>query len=345
MQHRFVSPLPFTLESGAVLEELEIVFHTYGRLNASKSNVIWVCHALTANADAEAWWPGLIGAGATINPDEYFIVCANILGSCYGSTGPLSINPTTGQPYYMNFPQLTIRDLVNAHILLRNHLGLSEIYLLMGGSMGGYQVLEWALMEPSVIQKLFLIATSASESPWGIAIHESQRLAIEADSSWREEHPQAGAAGLKAARAIGMLTYRNYTAMSEQQKEEDLEKIDGFKAASYMRYQGEKLVSRFNAQSYWILTKALDSHNIARGRKPTLEETLALIKQPTLVMGVSSDLLCPIAEQVKIANSIPSANFIEIDSNYGHDGFLVEAMVIGEQLKSWLEKKEKKEKK
>jgi homoserine O-acetyltransferase len=339
MQHRFVSPLPFTLESGAVLEELEIVFHTYGTLNASKSNVIWVCHALTANADAEAWWPGLIGPGATINPDEYFIVCANILGSCYGSTGPLSINPATGQPYYMDFPRLTIRDLVKAHILLRNHLGLSEIYLLMGGSMGGYQVLEWALMEPAVIRKLFLIATSASESPWGIAIHESQRLAIEADSSWREEHPQAGAAGLKAARAIGMLTYRNYTAMSEQQKEEDPDKTDGFKAASYMRYQGEKLVSRFNAQSYWILTKALDSHNIARGRKPTLEETLALIQQPTLVMGVSSDLLCPVAEQLKIAHSIPTAHFIEIDSNYGHDGFLVEAIVIGEQLKSWMEKK------
>ncbi|KYP14991.1 homoserine O-acetyltransferase [Flavihumibacter sp. CACIAM 22H1] len=338
MQHRFVSPQPFTLESGAVLEELEIVYHTYGSLNAARSNVVWVCHALTANADAEAWWPGLIGPGAAINPDEYFIVCANILGSCYGSTGPLSINPATGQPYYMRFPQLTIRDLVKAHILLRNHLELPDIFLLMGGSMGGYQVLEWALMEPAVIRQIFLIASSGSESAWGIAIHEAQRMAIEADSSWREEHPQAGAAGLKAARAIGMLTYRNYTAISEQQRDADPDKTDGFKAASYMRYQGEKLVSRFNAQSYWILTKALDSHNIARHRTATLEAALAKIQQPALVMGVSSDLLCPVTEQQKIARSLPQARYIEIDSGYGHDGFLVEAVVIGEQVKHWLER-------
>lgn len=336
MQHRFVSSRPFTLESGAVLEGLEIVYHTYGTLNADKSNVVWVCHALTANSDAEAWWPGLIGSGCTINPEEYFIVCANILGSCYGSSGPLSVNPTTGEPYYMSFPQLTIRDMVKAHVLLREHLALPEIFLLLGGSMGGYQALEWAIMEPVVIQRLFLIATSASESAWGIAIHESQRLAIEADPGWRDDDPKAGASGLKAARAIGMLTYRNYTAMRDQQKEDDPNKIDQFKAASYIRYQGEKLVSRFNAQCYWLLTKALDSHNIARGRASSEEKMLARITQPTLVMGVSSDLLCPVAEQLKIASNLPNAHYIEIDSDYGHDGFLVESKLIGEQLKQWI---------
>ncbi len=216
MQHRFVSSRPFTLESGAVLERLEIVYHTYGTLNPARSNVVWVCHALTANADAEAWWPGLIGSGAAINPEEYFIVCANIIGSCYGSSGPLSENPATGKPYYLDFPRLTIRDIVQANILLRQHLGLPEIHLLMGGSMGGYQVLEWALMEPSVIRQLFLIATSAAESAWGIAIHEAQRMAIEADPSWKDDSDQAGRNGLKAARAIGMLTYRNYDAMIKQ---------------------------------------------------------------------------------------------------------------------------------
>lgn len=336
MQHRFVSSRPFTLESGAVLERLEIVYHTYGTLNPAKSNVVWVCHALTANADAEAWWPGLIGPGAAINPEENFIVCANIIGSCYGSSGPLSENPATGNPYYMDFPRLTIRDIVQAHILLRQHLDLPEIHLLMGGSMGGYQVLEWALLEPAVVRQLFLIATSAAESAWGIAIHEAQRMAIEADPTWKDASDQAGRNGLKAARAIGMLTYRNYDAMIKQQQEADPEKSDDFKAASYMRYQGEKLVNRFNAQAYWLLTKALDSHNIARGRNASLEKTLQSVQQPTLVMGVSSDLLCPVAEQVKIASHLPHAQYIEIDSAYGHDGFLVEAPTIGKELKAWL---------
>ncbi len=338
MQHRFVSSRPFTLESGAVLEGLEIVYHTYGTLNADKSNVVWVCHALTANSDAEAWWPGLIGSGCTINPEEYFIVCANILGSCYGSSGPTSINPATGHPYFLDFPKLTIRDLVNAHILLMEQLELPSIHLLMGGSMGGYQALEWALMQPEKVRQLFLIATSAAESAWGIAIHEAQRMAIEADATWRDASLEAGRNGLKAARAIGMLTYRNYMAMRDQQKEDDPNKTDQFKAASYMRYQGEKLVSRFNAQCYWILTKALDSHNIARGRASSEEKMLAQISQPTLVMGVSSDLLCPVAEQLKIASHLPNAHYIEIDSDYGHDGFLVEAKLIGEQLKQWIER-------
>lgn len=337
MQHRFVSDQPLQLENGGQIDELEIVYHTYGSLNADKSNVVWVCHALTANSDVEAWWPGLVGHHSAINPAKHFIICANIIGSCYGSTGPLSINPGTGQPYYLSFPQLTIRDMVNAHIQLREALELPEIFLLMGGSMGGYQALEWALMEPDKIKQLFLIATSASESAWGVAIHEAQRMAIEADNSWREQHPSAGAAGLKAARAIGMLTYRNYAALQLQQTEADINKVDGFKAASYMRYQGEKLVSRFNAQSYWLLTKALDSHNIARGRTMSIEAALSQIKQPALVMGVSSDLLCPISEQQKIAGAIPHARFIEIDSDYGHDGFLVEAMIIGEQLTKWLD--------
>ena len=336
MRHRFVSTEPFHLENGTVLPGIEIVYHTYGKLNESRSNVVWICHALTANADAESWWTGLVGPGSTVNPDDHFIVCANILGSCYGSSGPLSPNPASGLPYFMQFPQVTVRDMVSAHILLRRHLELPAISLLMGGSMGGYQVLEWAIMEPAVVQKLFLIATSAAESAWGIAIHEAQRLAIEADQTWKADHEKAGAAGLKAARAIGMLTYRNYTAMTEQQQDPDLDKTDQFKAASYIRYQGEKLVSRFNAQSYWLLTKSMDSHNIARSRSVSVNEMLGTIEQPALVMGVTSDLLCPVAEQQKMAAGLPSATYIEIDSMFGHDGFLVEATLIGNYLKNWL---------
>ncbi|GAO44777.1 homoserine O-acetyltransferase MetX [Flavihumibacter petaseus] len=338
MLHRFVSKTPFSLENGRVLPELEISYHTYGKLNNQGDNVVWVCHALTANADAVAWWPGVVGEQGAIDPERYFIVCANILGSCYGSSGPLSINPETGSPYYAGFPIITIRDQVNAHRLLREELGIQSIALCMGGSMGGYQVLEWALLEPSVIKRIFLIATSATESAWGIAIHESQRLAIEADASWQEPDPAAGSRGLKAARAIGMLTYRNYSLMVQQQQDPDPEKVDGFKAASYIRYQGEKLVSRFNAQAYWILTKSMDSHHIGRGRNMDAVHVLNGMAQPALVMGITSDLLCPPEEQRKLAQSLPQARYVEIDSPYGHDGFLVEAEKVSAALRDWLGK-------
>lgn len=336
MLHRFVSEQPFPLENGAVLSRLEIAYHTYGELSPEADNVVWVCHALTANADAAAWWPGVVGEGGAIHPGKYFIVCANILGSCYGSSGPQSIDPATGSPYYARFPKITIRDMVNAHTLLRQHLKIASIALCMGGSMGGYQALEWALTEPSVIKSLFLIATSAAESAWGIAIHEAQRLAIEADPTWKDDHPGAGANGLRAARAIGMLTYRNYAAMVQRQSETEHHKLDDFRAASYMRYQGEKLVNRFNAQTYWLLTKSMDSHNIARGRGNSVEEVLQKVQQPVLVMGITSDVLCPPAEQQRIAAATPHATYQEIDSPYGHDGFLVEAPVISAKLAAWL---------
>src|SRR5215471_14456362 len=175
----FHSPYPILLEAGGSLPELTIAYHTWGQLNEDKSNVIWICHALTANSDAVDWWPGLVGDNHVIDPQKYFIVCANIIGSCYGTTGPLTNNPKTGHPYYHDFPQVTVRDMVNAHMLLRKHLGIEKIFLLMGGSLGGYQVLEWAVMEKEAIQNLFLIGTSAAESAWGISIHTTQRLAIE----------------------------------------------------------------------------------------------------------------------------------------------------------------------
>lgn len=327
---------PFTLENGTVLPQIEIAYHTYGSLNASKSNVVWVCHALTANSDVADWWGGVVGSGHVINPEKYFIVCANILGSCYGSTGPLSNNAATGQPYYNSFPLVTIRDMVQAHILLRKHLGIEKIHVLMGGSMGGYQAMEWCVMEKGVIDNLFLLATSAAESAWGIATHTAQRLSIEADNTWNTPAPDAGAKGLKAARAIGMLTYRNYGIMVQQQSDGDGEKLDDFKASSYIKYQGEKLVQRFNAYSYWTLTKSMDTHNIARGRGGNLETVLHSIMQRTLIIGISSDILCPLTEQHFLAKHIPQSTIIEIDSNYGHDGFMVESKIISQHLAEWL---------
>jgi len=327
---------PFILESGAELSCIRIAYHTYGRLNEAKDNVVWVCHALTASSDAADWWKGLVGEGCFIDPDKYFIVCANMPGSCYGSTGPTSINPVTGEPYYSEFPMVTIRDIVAANILLRKYLGIEHIYLLMGGSMGGYQVLEWSVMEKERISRLFLIATSPSESAWGVAVHTAQRLAIEADDSWRSRSLLAGARGLKAARAIGMLTYRNYDTFQQKQTDPDPEKIDDFKASSYINYQGDKLVKRFNAYSYWLLTKAMDSHHLARGRGGDLIGVLASIHQPTLIMGITSDILCPLAEQRFMAEHMPDARLVEIDSAYGHDGFIIETTQITEHMRQWL---------
>lgn len=326
-KHFFTYRQSIPLESGQTLPSIDVVYHTYGALSAGKNNVIWFCHALTANSDVSDWWNSLVGEGKKYDPSNYFIVCANIIGSCYGSSGPLSINPETNTPYFSNFPQVTIRDMVQVHIILRKHLGIEKINTIIGGSMGGYQAIEWALAEPSVFDKMILIATGAQESAWGIAIHTAQRLAIEADPTWKKRDLNAGAKGLKAARAIGMLTYRNYSAFVRTQTDEE-HKLDHFKASSYIDYQGDKLVKRFNVYSYWLLGKAMDSHNIARGRGK-LEDVLKSIRVKTLIIGISSDQLCPVAEQKIMAEHIPNATFAEIDSPYGHDGFLLEGKQIG----------------
>jgi homoserine O-acetyltransferase len=325
---------PFTLESGISLPKLKIAYHYYGEYAHGKK-VAWVCHALTANSDVADWWQGFIGEGSMINPNDYFIVCANIIGSCYGSTGPLSVDELDTR--FDQFPIITIRDMVRAHILLRQHLGVEKIDLLLGGSMGGYQALEWAIMEPTVVQKMFLIATAAAESAWAVAIHTAQRLAIEADSTWKDAKPNAGAKGLKAARAIGMLTYRNYDIFKEKQTDTNPEKIDDYKASSYINYQGDKLVNRFNAYSYWLLTKSMDSHHLARGRGGDLKASLASIQTPTLIIGINSDILCPLAEQKLMEAYMPNATFVAIDSMYGHDGFIIETAQITTHLKAWLE--------
>jgi homoserine O-acetyltransferase len=329
---------PFQLENGEILPGLTITYNSYGKLNEAKDNVVWVCHALTANSDVFDWWPGVVGENCVINPKDHFIICVNIIGSCYGSSGPLTIDPENDQTYYSSFPVVTIRDMINAFILVRKKLGIEKIKLLMGGSMGGYQVLEWCLMEPDVIQNSFVITTSAAESAWGIAIHTAQRLAIEADQTWKDRSADAGKNGIKAARGIGMLTYRNYKIFHQKQSDPDFSKTDNYKASSYILHQGNKLSDRFNAQSYWLLTKSMDSHNIARGRFDTLEKALKAIHQPMLVIGIDSDILCPVPEQTFLAEHISNSTLHIISSDYGHDGFLVEAETISRHLFEWMEK-------
>lgn len=325
----------FILESGQALSQIEIGYHTWGRLNESGDNVIWICHALTANSAAQEWWQNLIGDGLLFDTKNYFIVCDNILGSCYGTTGPSSINRQTGLPYYKNFPAITVRDMVNVHEALRRYSGINKIHLLVGGSMGGYQALEWCVMQPELIKNLFLLTTSAKESAWGIAIHTAQRMAIELDNTWKEDDTDSGREGLKIARAIGMITYRSYESFVKMQTDNDRDKLDDFKASSYIKYQGEKLANRFSAHSYWALTKAMDTHNLARGRED-LPTVLKSIQAKTFILGIASDVLCPPQEQQIIADNIPGATFAIINSLYGHDGFLVETEAITRHLSAWL---------
>ena len=331
---KYIHNQPFLLESGAILPQIEIAYHTYGELNTAGDNAIWVCHALTANSDVSDWWSELFGDGKPFDPNKYFIVCANIIGSCYGSSGPLSENPETGKPYFHSFPLITIRDMVKAHQLLQGRLGVKEIVLGMGGSMGGYQLMEWAISDKVLFKNLCLLVTSAKASAWEIAIHEAQRLAIEADATWKDDDAKAGSNGLKAARGIGMLTYRNYEAFKQTQEDNE-EKLDDYKASSYIRYQGEKLSKRFNAQSYHLLTKSMDSHHLGRGRI-SLETVLSQITANTLIIGVDSDILCPVAEQKFIAENIPNAQLEVISSPFGHDGFLVESEKIMAVLETHL---------
>ena len=204
--------------------------------------------------------------------------------------------------------------------------------------MGGYQALEWAASNPDFIEKLFLIATAARETPWGIAIHTAQRLAIEADGTWGLKQHDAGSAGLKAARGFGLITYRRYERYLQTQAEEDGDKLENFRASSYIHYQGEKLVKRFNAFSYHLLTRAMDTHNLARGRGVTLAGVLQQLQQKTLIISIASDMLCPPAEQLLLAQNMPGAELITIDSDYGHDGFLVETEKITNAIHHWLKK-------
>lgn len=339
--HYFDYKYSFPLESGETLPGFRLAYTTRGTLNAAGDNAVWICHALTGNADPGDWWSGMVGSGRFFDPARQFIICANVIGSCYGSTGPLSPNPATGDPYYHDFPVVTIRDMVNALELLRQELEISSIHTCIGGSVGGEQAVEWAIIQPSLIKNLILIAVSAVASPWCIAFNESQRMAIEADPTWRERRDDAGTAGMKAARAMALISYRTYDTYGFTQALDNNEQMDGYKAAGYQRYQGDKIASRYNAFTYWILSKAMDSHNVGRNRASILN-ALGQIKSRTLVVGIRSDLLFPPAEQQFLARHIPDAVYEEIDSLYGHDGFLIELKPLSQLMRNWLAEGTKK---
>ena len=329
---------PVELESGAILPEVEIAYDTFGELSEERDNVIWVCHALTANSDVADWWPHTVEQGRFLDPARYFVVCANFLGSHYGTTSPLSINPATGKKWYYDFPRITVRDMVKCHRVLAEHLGIKRVKMLIGSSIGGFQCMEWAIEEPDFAENVALIATTTCSEPWAAAFNESQRMAIRLDRTWGEMSDDAGLDGMAVARSIALMSYRGGAAYNATQQElEHAEEVSFERRAhSYQWYQGEKLRRRFNALSYYRLTEAVDSHNIARGRG-SIREALERIKARVLVVAISSDILFPVEAHQPLRDHIADVEYHLIESEFGHDGFLVEYDKLNTIIQNFLE--------
>jgi homoserine O-acetyltransferase/O-succinyltransferase len=349
---------PFPLESGATLQHLEIAYETYGTLDRDGTNAILVCHALTGNAHAasggpgrseKGWWDGIIGKGKGLDTDRYFVICSNILGSCYGTTGPASTDPATGRAFRLSFPQVSVRDMVRAQRILLKTLGVNQLATIIGGSLGGMQALEWAVLFPDFVRTIIPIGTSAKHSAWCIGISEAQRLAIMKDPRWQggnyTEQPQEG---LALARMIAMISYRSRQSFEAKFGRDRIpDRNPGksvtifadppptFQIESYLRYQGQKLVERFDANAYLILTRAMDLHDLSSGRG-LMPEVLGSITARAMCVGISSDVLYPPIEQQELSDAIPHGQYVEIESVHGHDAFLIEFDALNEMLRSFL---------
>ena len=343
---------PLRLEQGGVLERVAVAYEEYGELAPEQDNTVLVCHALTGSAHAAGvgereevpgWWDPLIGPGKAIDTRRFHVVCSNVLGGCYGTTGPSSLDPATGRGYGVAFPRYTVRDMVEVQRRLLDKLGVGSLRAVVGGSMGGMQVLEWAAMFPERVQAIAPIAIGSRHSAWAIGLNEVARRAITSDPEWRggsypvERQPEAG---LGLARAIAMLSYRSFDSLEQRfGRERALQSRDtvgaSFEIASYLAYQGVKLVERFDANTYLYLTMAMDDYDLSEGRG-RLAEVLRGLKMPALVLGVDSDVLYPEAEAKALAAALPNASYARISSPHGHDAFLIEFPQVALQLRRFL---------
>ena len=331
-------PGPFELESGDVLDGVRVAYRTWGTLSESDPSAVLVCHALTGSADVDQWWPGLIGADGAFDPDEDYIVCANILGSCYGTSGPASQRPDGERTYQADFPDISVRDMVHLQARLLEGLGVTRLSLVTGPSLGGMQALEWACLYPDRVGSIVPIGVGGRHSPWCIGLSESQRAAIEADPDWNggfyseEQRPQKG---LAAARMMAICAYRSWASFDSRFARN--RRDDGrFEVESYLRYQGDKFNDRFDANTYFTLTRAMHSHDLARGREP-IEERLKALDLPALVVSVSSDGLYPPEEQVFLAEHLGNARYVVLESEHGHDGFLIETDRLAAMIRTFRE--------
>lgn len=327
---------PLPLECGRELPQVRIAYRTWGR---PRSSATLVCHALTGSADADDWWADLFGPGKTLDPERDYVICANVLGGCYGTTGPTSRARGAFEPYGATFPKVTIRDIVHAQARLLDHLGVDTLNLVIGGSMGGMQVLEWALLYPERVKAIAPIAALPTQTPWAVALSEAQRQAIEADANYAGGRYPLGAGpakGLGAARSMAMISYRsphNFASRFGRVLADE----DTLQVQRYLRHQGAKLVDRFDANTYLTLVEAMDSHDIGRGRG-TVSQALAAIHQPALVVSISSDGLYPAGEVAEMASELPGAELYQIDAPHGHDAFLIRVSELNELLVGFIER-------
>lgn len=347
------------LRSGKIIKDVTLAYHTYGKLNQSADNALVICHALTGDhypgrvGKIKGWWESLIGPGKPIDPQRYFVICSNMLGGCYGSTGPSSLDPDTNAPYAMNFPVVEFADAVKAQVILAQELGVKKVSCVIGGSMGGMQVLEWGMQEDIPVAKIIVIAAPPKSSPFAIAFHEIQRQAIMQDPFWRSGEyygREIPAAGLSVARMIGVLSYRSEpsltakfgrrpawrTGVTENPYESFQQRFD---VQTYMNYQGDALVQRFDPNSYLYVTKAVDLFDISRGYE-SMEQALAKLQGNLYCLGIDTDLLFPpheIIEMVNMRRAVGKhAEYYELKSIHGHDAFLIEFDVIEPVILKWL---------
>jgi homoserine O-acetyltransferase len=356
----------FALEGGGVLDEITVAYETWGTLDATASNAILVCHALTGDSHAaggtadgqrtDGWWNGLIGPGLALDTDRYFIVCANALGSCQGSTGPSSVNPADGKPYGARFPVVSTRDIVRTQALLADGLGIERWMSVVGGSMGGMQVLEWAVMFPERLRSFVSIASAASASPMQIGWSEVGRLAIIQDPKWNggdyyDAAPGDGPhLGLMLARRIAQIHYRSDKSLNDRFGRSTVDRLenfglwDRFQIESYLDHHGQKLARRFDANSYLVLNKVMDLHDVGRGRDG-IANALTRVVAPSLVVSIDSDILYPPRQQDELVAELRAAGadvrHETINSDHGHDGFLIEFDQLNPLLDTFLSEQAK----
>ncbi|KAK9711906.1 homoserine O- acetyltransferase [Basidiobolus ranarum] len=355
----------FTLDNGITLHDVPVGYKTWGNLNENRDNVMVICHALTGSADVADWWGPLLGPGLAFDTDAFFIICMNVLGSPYGTASPVTNNPKSGKPWGPDFPKVSIRDTVRIHRELLTYLGINQIAICIGGSLGGMQVMEWAMFGEEYVRFIVPIATCGKHSAWGISWGEAQRQSIYSDPNFcdgyysRDKPPNSG---LAAARMSALLTYRSkgsfetrfgrktmatrgtntnkngFVSKNETQlvPEEPKTAILGsspqlFSAQNYLRYQGDKFIKRFDANCYIAITKMMDTHDVSRDRGDYIT-ILEGITQPALVIGIESDGLFTIDEQFVLAEHMPNSQMIVVDSPDGHDGFLLEFEQLNEHI-------------
>ncbi len=362
---QFPHDRPFALDTGVALPDVVVAYETWGTLDDRAGNAILICHAWTGDSHAggpvgrgqgEGWWDDVIGPGKALDTDRWFVVCANVLGGCQGSTGPASAHPGDGRPYGSRFPVVTIRDMVRAQARLSNHLGIDVWHSVIGGSMGGMQVLEWAITFPQRVRSIVPIATCAQSTAQQIAWGAIGRRAIQLDPAWRggdyyDAAPGEGPAqGLAVARMVAQVTFRSDNVFTDRFGRElaDGNQLNGrldlwqrFEVERYLDHHGDKLIRRFDTNSYLIIGKAMDLHDVGRGRGG-LKSAMARVRVPALTMGIWSDMLYPSYQQRQIAELLDvngtKSEFVEIDSPHGHDAFLINFDQVGEPIARFLDR-------